>query len=148
MAARAAKRVEKELAAFADASDGLSLEVKAANIWHVSFVGAAGTLYAGESFTLKIEFTDEYPMDSPIVVFLRPHVPEHSHIYSNGHICLNILGDDWSPALTAKNICYSILSMLSSAETKSRPPDDESYSRRHMDSNPKKTNFMYHDDSV
>lgn len=29
-------------------------------------------------------------MDSPEVVFLLP-APIHEHIYSNGHICLNIL---------------------------------------------------------
>ncbi|RYG65993.1 hypothetical protein EON64_10745, partial [archaeon] len=66
--------------------------------------------------------------DSPEVTFLPP-VPVHSHIYSNGHICLNILGDDWSPALTVRSICLSLLSMLSSATVKCTPPDNAIYSR-------------------
>ncbi|CAM9973738.1 unnamed protein product, partial [Choristocarpus tenellus] len=44
----------------------------------------------------------------------------HPHIYSNGHICLSILYDEWSPALTIQSVCLSILSMLSSCTGK--PP--------------------------
>lgn len=85
-------------------------------------------------------------MESPEVVFLLPS-PIHPHIYSNGHICLNILGEDWSPALTAKSVCLSILSMMSSANIKEPPIDNDSYSRSKT-SNPKSTRFHYHDDNV
>eukprot|EP01038_Epipyxis_sp_PR26KG_P007589 gene7589-10338_t len=147
---RALKRIEKEFIKFQEVSDndGLLLEVIAPDTWHVKFVGANGTLYEGESFTLRIKFTEDYPMDSPQVVFLPP-APVHSHIYSNGHICLNILGDDWSPALTAKSICLSILSMLSSATVKTPPEDNDRYIFTHgTSSNPKNTHFAYHDDKV
>jgi ubiquitin-protein ligase len=82
---------ETEKFATEGGSDGLTLEVISEDTWNVSFTGAVGTLYEGEKFTLKIRFTEDYPMDSPEVVFLKP-APVHEHIYSNGHICLNILG--------------------------------------------------------
>lgn len=143
----ASKRVQKEILKFNDEAndENLTLEVISPSVWHVSFTGARGTLYEGEDFLLRIEFTSEYPMDSPIVVFLG-NSPEHEHVYSNGHICLNILGDDWSPALTAKSVCLSIVSMLSSATKKDRPKDDARYSKR--SGNPKNTKFVYHDDEV
>lgn len=147
LCARAQKRIEKELEKFGGDSDGLRLEVVSQNTWHISFRGAEGSLYADEAFTLRVEFTSDYPLDSPIVTFLNTSVPTHSHVYSNGHICLNILGDDWSPALTVKNICLSILSMLSSATKKEKPPDDDRYSSTYR-GNPKKTRFEYHDDAV
>lgn len=145
---RALKRVQKELQMFLaeSESDGLSVEVVSTDVWHVSFTGAVGTLYSGEKYTLRVRFTTDYPMDSPEVVFLSTP-PVHTHIYSNGHICLNILGDDWSPALTVKSICLSILSMMSSATEKVRPEDNDRYTRIPR-GNPKQTRFVYHDDAI
>ena len=110
LAPRAAKRIEKEIEKFIqDPTEGLRfasffittiindslymirLEVQSPSIWLMHIEGASGTIYAGEKYTLKIRFTDDYPMDSPEVVFIPPS-PVHSHVYSNGHICLNILG--------------------------------------------------------
>jgi len=70
--------------------DSCSVVVQSDDVWLITFTGAAGTLYAGETFTLRVRFTSDYPMDSPECIFLLP-APVHTHIYSNGHICLNIL---------------------------------------------------------
>lgn len=82
--------------------------------------GPDGTLYEGEAFTLQFKFGPKYPFDSPEVVFAGENVPVHPHIYSNGHICLSILTEDWSPALSVEAVCLSILSMLASAKEKVR----------------------------
>jgi len=146
--ARAQKRIGKELSRFdGDAGEsGLTLEAVSETEWKVSFVMGAETVFSGENYSLRIVFTNEYPMESPIVVFEQPS-PMHEHVYSNGHICLNILDDDWSPALTVCSVCLSIQSMLASAQAKLRPPDDKQYSARNV-SNPKMTSWFFHDDSV
>jgi len=109
--------------------------------------GAPGTLYDGEKFQLLFKFSDQYPFDSPQVTFIGSNIPLHPHIYSNGHICLSILTDDWSPALSINSVCLSILSMLSSCKDKSRPPDNDWYVRT-ASNDPKKTRWWYHDDAV
>jgi ubiquitin-conjugating enzyme E2 W len=125
---RSLNRINKELSKFQSdgISSGLSVVVISPSEWRVHFVGAEDTIYAGEPYSLQVHFTNEYPMDSPIVLFNAPS-PQHEHIYTNGHICLNILGSDWSPALTVMSICLSILSMLSSAKVKCRPDGDDRY---------------------
>ncbi|KAI5072500.1 hypothetical protein GOP47_0012606 [Adiantum capillus-veneris] len=116
--------------------------------WIVQIFGAPGTLYADEMFNVQFDFTDDYPMEAPEVIFLSP-VPLHPHIYSNGHICLDILYDKWSPALSVSSVSFSLLSMLSSCTKKERPPGNDLYVRRCFGGrSPKEANWHFHDDKV
>mmetsp|Transcript_30416 Transcript_30416/g.55466 ORF Transcript_30416/g.55466 Transcript_30416/m.55466 type:complete len:152 (+) Transcript_30416:126-581(+) len=116
-------------------------------VWILGLSGAAETVYAGEAFTLQFTFSKDYPMDSPEVIFVGKS-PDHPHVYSNGHICLSILYDHWSPALTVHAVCLSILSMLSSCKEKARPQDDTDYVFRVGGKSPKLSRWQYDDDSV
>ncbi|XP_065843216.1 ubiquitin-conjugating enzyme E2 W-like isoform X2 [Oscarella lobularis] len=146
------KRLQKELRKFrGDPPEGMSLDDDSVTgditRWIVRVEGAAGTLYADEKFRLQFKFEKGYPFSSPQVTFVPPHVPLHPHVYTNGHICLSILTEDWTPALSVEAVCLSVLSMLSSCKKKEKPPDNDLYVRT-CSSNPKKTHWWYHDDKA
>ena len=108
----------------------------------------SSSLYPNETYRLFIRFTDEYPFSSPEIKFCLP-APLHPHIYSNGHICLNILYDDWTPALTVHSVCMSLLSMLASCTHKELPPDNMMYTMMTPhEKNPKNTRFSFEDSTV
>nr|XP_025044664.1 ubiquitin-conjugating enzyme E2 W isoform X2 [Pelodiscus sinensis] len=149
------KRLQKELLALQnDPPPGMTLNEKSVQNsitqWIVDMEGAPGTLYEGEKFQLLFKFSSRYPFDSPQVMFTGDNIPVHPHVYSNGHICLSILTEDWSPALSVQSVCLSIISMLSSCKEKvffllqRRPPDNSFYVRT-CNKNPKKTKWWYHD---
>ncbi|KDD73243.1 hypothetical protein H632_c2387p0 [Helicosporidium sp. ATCC 50920] len=108
-------------------------------------------LYKGEVFRLRVLFSDRYPLEPPEVIFVPP-APVHPHIYSNGHICLDILYDGrnggWSPALTMSKVALSLRSMLASNDTRSRPPGDALYCSRTVGRSPKETRWQFDDESV
>lgn len=138
-------RIQKELRSFMiNPPDGCKVAV-GSNIrsWVVTITGAKGTIFAGEEYKLRMLFPKEYPSKPPSVYFLKP-TPKHQHVYTNGDICLNLLGRDWRPTMTGQMLAISILSMLSSAKEKKLPEDNA----MHAETPPglKQENWFYHDD--
>ena len=78
--------------------------------WQATIFGPEGTPYENGVFTLMIEFTSEFPFKPPKIWFKTPIY--HCNINSNGGICLDILKDNWSPALTISKVLLSICSLL------------------------------------
>ena len=92
--------------------EGITAGLKNGNIheWIATLVGPSGTPYEGGVFKLKIVFPTDYPFKPPKIIFTTPIY--HCNISSKGDICLDILKDNWSPALTASKVFLSISSLL------------------------------------
>lgn len=88
-------------------------------------MGPSDSPYSGGVFFLSIHFPTDYPFKPPKVNFTTKIY--HPNINSNGSICLDILRDQWSPALTiSKGIFYFLtLVLLSICSLLTDPnPDD------------------------
>ncbi|KAG7476263.1 hypothetical protein JOB18_050025 [Solea senegalensis] len=108
-----AKRIQKELADITlDPPPNCSAGPKGDNIyeWRSTILGPPGSVYEGGVFFLDIAFTPDYPFKPPKVTF-RTRI-YHCNINSQGVICLDILKDNWSPALTISKVLLSICSLL------------------------------------
>ena len=79
--------------------------------WKAIIIGQKDTPYVGGEFILNIDIPAEYPFRPPIVRFVSEIF--HCNINANGFICLDILSEKWSPALTISNVVSSIKSLLS-----------------------------------
>merc|ERR1711885_30820 len=66
--------------------------------------------YVGGVFFLNIHFPTDYPFKPAKITFTTRIY--HPNINSNGSICLDILKDQWSPALTISRVLLSISSLL------------------------------------
>jgi len=85
--------------------------------WEGLIIGPSDSPYEKGIFKLKIEFPNDYPFKPPKIKFITPVY--HPNINSNGSICLDILKDNWSPALNIGRILLSIMSLLTDPN-----PDD------------------------
>ncbi|KAI1852315.1 hypothetical protein JX265_006365 [Neoarthrinium moseri] len=108
-------------------------------------------LYAGQTYRLKFKFSKSYPIEPPEVTFTKTDnrpIPMHPHIYSNGIICLDLLGSQgWSPVQNVESVCMSIQSMLTGNTKDERPPGDEEFVRGNR-LRPRDIDFYYHDNTV
>lgn len=85
--------------------------------WQATIMGPGESPYAGGVFLVSIHFPPDYPFKPPKVNFQTKVY--HPNINSNGAICLDILKEQWSPALTVSKVLLSICSLLTDPN-----PDD------------------------
>jgi ubiquitin-protein ligase len=79
-------------------------------LWGGTIIGPSDSPYAGGMFKLVIQFPANYPFKPPKIKFETPIY--HPNINRHGSICLDILGTNWSPALTIVKVLLSISSLL------------------------------------
>ena len=81
--------------------------------WDAMIFGPADSPFQGGVFNLSIRFPSDYPFKPPIITFKTRIY--HPNINAAGGICLDILKQQWSPALTISKVLLSILSLLTDA---------------------------------
>jgi len=86
--------------------------------WEAVIRGPNDSEYDGGLFVVDIEIPQKYPFTPPKMKFATK--VWHPNISSQtGAICLDILKDEWSPALTIRTALLSLQALLSTPE-----PDD------------------------
>lgn len=116
----AAKRIKKELKEISrDAPSNCSAAPSDDDLfeWQAVLMGPMDSVYQGGVFHMKIRFPADYPFKPPRVTFVTKIY--HPNVNANGGICLDILKDQWSPALTVSKVLLSISSLLTDPN-----PDD------------------------
>uniref|UniRef100_A0A1A9W9S5 E2 ubiquitin-conjugating enzyme n=1 Tax=Glossina brevipalpis TaxID=37001 RepID=A0A1A9W9S5_9MUSC len=109
-----ARRILRELEEIAEERSSIySAGLKGDNLyeWECVILGQEDTVYEGGVFFLDMHLSPEYPFKPPKVAF-RTRI-YHCNINSRGNICIDILRDNWSPALTISTLLLSICSLMS-----------------------------------
>lgn len=78
--------------------------------WQATIMGPDDSPYAGGVYFLDIHFPADYPFKPPKVAFTTRIY--HCNINSNGGICLDILKEQWSPALTISKVRHFAVLLL------------------------------------
>ncbi|KAJ8642293.1 hypothetical protein MRB53_018987 [Persea americana] len=78
--------------------------------WQATITGPNDSPYAWGVFLMSIHFPPDYPFKPPKVAFKTKVF--HPNINKKGNICLDILKEKWSPALTISKVLLSICSLL------------------------------------
>ncbi|ARF09360.1 ubiquitin-conjugating enzyme E2 [Catovirus CTV1] len=109
------KRINKEYESTISEKNSniLKVECDSSNItqWTAYIKGPDDTAYENGVFKLNISFPGNFPFVAPKVKFATKMF--HPNVSSSGEICLDILKDQWSPALSVSKVLLSICSLLS-----------------------------------
>eukprot|EP01133_Synstelium_polycarpum_P010719 gene10719-12468_t len=116
----ALKRINKELTDIArDPPSSCSAGPTGEDLFHwtATIIGPKDSPYDTGVFFLNIHFPTDYPFKPPKINFTTKVY--HPNINGSGSICLDILKEQWSPALTIPKVLLSICALLTDPN-----PDD------------------------
>lgn len=126
------RRLVRELREVAeDGGSGVSARPKGDNISLLfgSIQGPGDTPYEGGIFEVDITVPNDYPFEPPKMKFVtkvwHPNVSSQT-----GAICLDILKDQWSPAMTLRTALLSVQALLSSPEP--NDPQDAQVAKQYL----------------
>ncbi|KAH8347616.1 hypothetical protein KR067_002767, partial [Drosophila pandora] len=85
--------------------------------WTAGVNGPNGTVYEGGHFRLDIRFPAAYPFRPPRIRFTTRIY--HCNVDSRGAICLDVLGERWSPVMNVAKVLLSIYVLMGECN-----PDD------------------------
>jgi len=129
-----AKRVQKELTDIERDKKITGINVNLSrgdDLSHLSATikGPVGTPYEGGVFKIDIRLPEGYPFKPPKMKFITK--VWHPNISSEtGAICVDILKDQWSVALTLKTTLLSLQALLSAPEPKD--PQDARVAQQYL----------------
>lgn len=109
------RRIQKELGDInRDPPNNISASVSGngndITFWDAIVIRPEDSPFEGGVFSLVIQFPPNYPFKAPKITFKTKVF--HPNINEKGDICLDILKDQWSPALTIPKVLLSICSLL------------------------------------
>ncbi|OMJ65620.1 hypothetical protein SteCoe_37892 [Stentor coeruleus] len=120
METRRLQKEYEELTKLSASNSGVRANIIGPNMTHWKGIinGPDDTVYQGGTFIIDIIIPSEYPYKPPKMKFdtkiWHPNISSQT-----GAICLDILKDEWSPALTIRTALLSLQALLCNPE-----PDD------------------------
>eukprot|EP00743_Colponemidia_sp_Colp-15_P001985 GILK01002158.1.p1 GENE.GILK01002158.1~~GILK01002158.1.p1 ORF type:complete len:195 (-),score=26.46 GILK01002158.1:132-716(-) len=115
---RDSRRIQREIQEVANQNNpDVTAAVVEGNMmhWKGRIRGPIGTPYEGGMFIIDIMIPPEYPYAAPKMKFdtkiWHPNISSQT-----GAICLDILKNEWSPALTIRTALLSVQALLSAPE--------------------------------
>ncbi|KAG1810616.1 ubiquitin-conjugating enzyme/RWD-like protein [Suillus subaureus] len=107
------KRIHREVAdAKKEDLGSITLAPSTDNLfrWAGTIPGPQGSPYEGGVFNINIQLANDYPFSAPKVTFVTRIY--HMNISDKGNICIDILKQNWSPALSLFKVMLSLSSLL------------------------------------
>ena len=83
-------------------------------VFKVSIEGPVGTPYEGGLFVADLLLPEDYPMSPPKILMITKIW--HPNIDRQGRICLDILKNNWTPALQIRSVLLSLQALLSAPD--------------------------------
>ena len=120
----------KEAARDADPTIRLAPDGENLLRWSATLKGPEDTPFETGTFVVRFSLPESYPLAPPRAAFETKIFHPNVH-WKTGEICLDILKEQWSPALSIKTAMLSLQALLSSPEPSD--PQDAVVARQYMD---------------
>lgn len=88
-------------------------------VWEANIHNLQDPRHAGMNYSLEITLAENHPFQAPVVRFIDKVRCEN--VYTDGTVCIDILQDKWSPAITISRLMITLCSVLTDPPITGRP---------------------------
>ena len=149
MSHKSIKRIQKDIKLYHQSdinTHGIYVHFNDKNLFNAKalIIGPKETPYQNGFYLFDINYTENYPQTPPKVVLctLNKHTRFNPNLYTNGKVCLSILGTwsgpGWTPCLSTNEVLLSIQSLLNNNPIQNEPgyeqltPEDSEPARSYV----------------